>query len=52
MQFPGKMQPRQKLRILHITRSRARHSYKNPAVGLKNRVQMPHPGTTPKLVFQ
>ena len=23
----------------------------NPMVGLKNRVQMPHPGTTPKLYF-
>ena len=23
----------------------------NPTVGLKNRVQMPHPGTTPKLYF-
>ena len=29
----------------------AKHSYKNPTVGLKNRVQMPHPGTTPKLHF-
>ena len=28
-----------------------RQSYKNPTVGLKNRVQMPHPGTTPKLYF-
>ena len=29
----------------------AGRSYKNPTVGLKNRVQMPHSGTTPKLYF-
>ena len=26
-------------------------SIRNPTVGTKNRVQMPHPGTTPKLYF-
>ena len=25
--------------------------YENPTVGLKNTVQMPYPGTTPKLDF-
>ena len=45
------MQSKQKLRILRVTPSRARYSYKNPTVGLKNRVQLPHPGTTPKLFF-
>ena len=29
----------------------AGRSYKNPTVGLENRVQMPHPGTTPNLYF-
>ena len=45
------MQSRQKVRILHVTPSQAGHSYKNPTMGLKNRVQMPHPGTTPNLYF-
>ena len=34
-----------------LTVSGAGRSYKNPTVGLENRVQMPHPGTTPKLYF-
>ena len=38
----------EKLQMLH---SGDRHSYKNPMVRLKNRVQMPHPRTTLKLYF-
>ena len=29
----------------------AGRSYKNPMVGLKNRMQMPHSGTPPKLYY-
>ena len=43
------MQSRQKVRILHVTPSWVGHSYKNPKMGLKNRVQMPHPGATSNL---
>ena len=39
------------LEKLQMPHGRAGRSYKNPTVGLKNRVQMPHLGTTPKLYF-
>ena len=34
------------LEKLQMARGGAGPSYKNPMVGLKNRLQMPHPGTT------
>ena len=39
------------LKIMQIPYGGAGRSYKNPTVGLKNSVQMPHPGKTPKLYF-
>ena len=39
------------LEKLQMSHDGARRSYKNPTVRLKNRVQMPHPRTTPKLYF-
>ena len=38
--------------LLQMPHGGAEHSYKTPTVGLKNRVQMPHSGITPKLNFQ
>ena len=38
----------EKLQMFH---SGAGCSYKNPTAGLKNKVQMPYPGATPKLHF-
>ena len=29
----------------------ARHSYKKPTVGVKNRVEMPHPQDNTKIIF-
>ena len=40
------------LEKLQMPHGGAERSYKTPTVGLKNRVQMPHPGITPKLNFQ
>ena len=40
------------LEKLQMPHGGAERLYKIPTVGLKNRVQMPHPGITPKLNFQ
>ena len=40
----------EKLQMHHGGAGRS-YMYENPKVGLKNTVQMPHPGTTPKLHF-
>ena len=39
------------LEKLQMPHGGAGRSYKNPTMGLKNRVQMPFPGTTSKLHF-
>ena len=39
------------LEKLQMPHGGAGPSYKKPTVGLENRVQMSHPGTTPKLYF-
>ena len=39
------------LEKLQMSHSGAGCSYKNPTVGLKSKVQMPYPGSTPKLHF-
>jgi len=39
------------LEKLQMPHGGAGRSYKNPTVVLKNRVQMPHPRTTPNLYF-